>query len=156
MPSAAGTLPAARASFEFMRFFRACLVDPWSGGLIAVTVALFVALQGLVGAFVIAGGPSHLKVSDGFVVCTLTGARIAPADPSGKLPLDNGGGCCCCCAVVSSHGKVQLAALLPSAVLYVLPETVVPVLSPAHAVEPLPQPDRLALSGPRAPPLLSA
>ncbi len=139
-----------------MRLWRQCVADPWSGGLVAVTVALFVALQGLVAGFAYAAGPSHQRVVDGFVVCTLTGARLAPAGPDGQLPVDDSHLCCCSLGVLSPQGKL-LPAVLPAGGLLLLGLRAAsaaqwPVCQREHA----PAVRRMAAAGPRAPPPLSA
>lgn len=137
-----------------MRFWRACVADPWSGGLIAVTVALFVTLHGLVGAYGLAAGASHQSIVDGFVICTLTGAKLAPADQKAPRPSDDGPMCCCCSALASPLGKVILAAALLGALL-LLPLTGGPGFRPREPRRPPPLAWRSGAGGPRAPPLLS-
>jgi hypothetical protein len=138
-----------------MRFWRACVADPWSGGLVAVTVALFVALQGFVGSYGIASGSSHQRVVDGFVVCTLTGAKLAPVGPDGQLPGNDSHLCCCSLGILSPHGKLLLAAFLAGAALFIVRRTGSAYSWSVRLQDYLPAVCRTAAAGPRAPPILS-
>jgi hypothetical protein len=138
-----------------MRFWRRCAADPWSGGLIAIAAALFLALQGLIVAFAGAREDGHQKIVDGFVICALTGGKLAPADPNAPLPADSEHLCCCSLATLSPHAKLFVGTALLGVVLLVLREIGgIGLWSPrprAHR----PPSWRTAAAGPRAPPLLS-
>lgn len=96
-----------------MRFFRRCLADRLSGGVLAAFMAYVLVLSALVGSMTCSlAAAAGAEFGAGFVICSPSGANTQPGAPA-----HGGSHCHCPCGLLCSVGGATLAAVPPVAVV---------------------------------------